>query len=162
MKTDLQIMINDCNTELADIDNRISSMSPLDKGKVYLTQYALIRACGTIEYVYRSIVADFFSQFNIPQIETYLDKNIRSGSMSADYDNIRKLLKTFDPQWDSSFNNSVQLHYDGQRMISSIKSLVNNRHLFAHGRPPTATFNDIKQYYSDAVTLIQLLDQAVR
>ena len=162
MNTNLQTLINDCNAELADIDSRISSMPPLDKGKIYFAQYALIRACGTIEFVYRSIVADYFSQFNIPQIETYLDKDIRSGSMSANYDNIRKLLKKFDSQWDTSFNNSVQSHPYGQRIKSSIKSLVNNRHLFAHGRPPTATFNDIKQYYSDAVILIQLLDQAVR
>ena len=29
---------------------------------MYLTQYALIRSCGTVEYVYRAIIADFFEE----------------------------------------------------------------------------------------------------
>lgn len=161
MKTELQALMNDCDAELVDIDSRITTMQALDTGKKYLTQYALIRTCGTIEYVYRSIVADFFSQYGISQIDQYLDQHIRSGSMSATYDNMKKLLKAFDDGWERTFKSNVDAHPECMRIKSSISSLVNNRHLFAHGKAPTATFSDIKQYYSDAKTLVQLFDQAV-
>ena len=161
MKQDLQALMNDCSAEIADIDARISAMPPLDKGKTYYTQYALIRACGTIEYVYRSIVADFFTQYNISQIDKYLDQQVRSGSMSATYQKMKELLKAFDDNWETTFKNSVSTHPDFTRITTSVASLVNNRHQFAHGKPTTATFSDIKQYYSDATILIQLFDQAV-
>lgn len=161
MKSELQDMINDCTAELADINHRISRMPPLDKGKTYYTQYALIKACGTLEYVYRSIVADYFSQFGIPQIETYLEKDIRNGSMSATYDNMKKLLKRFDESWSDLFTAKVQAHENGQRLISSAKSIVNNRHQFAHGKTPTATFSDIQQYYSDALILVGIVDETI-
>lgn len=161
MKAELQTLMNDCSAELADIDNRISNMQSLDKGKTYYTQYALIRTCGTIEFVYRSIVADYFTQYSIPQIDQYLDQHIRTGQLSATYENMKRLLNSFDENWKNAFTNSVSSHPDSNRILSSINSLVNNRNLFAHGKNPTATFNDIKQYYSDATILISLFDQAV-
>lgn len=161
MKTELQALMNDCDAELVDIDNRITKMHALDRGKIYLTQYALIRTCGTIEYVYRSIVADFFTQFGISQIDQYIDQHVRSGSMSATYDNMKSLLKSFDDGWERTFKSNVDAHPEGLRIKASIRSLVNNRHQFAHGKAPTATFSDIKQYYSDAKILIQIFDQTV-
>ena len=161
MKQELQDMISACSTELADIGNKMANLAPLDKTKSYLTQYALIRACGTIEFVYRSIVADFFDQFGVDQIETYIDKTVRRGSMSCTYDNMRSLLGKFDDSWSNNFKRLVNQHPDGQRMMSSVNSLVTNRHLFAHGRPPTATFSDICQYYQDGLSLIGLFDSVV-
>ena len=161
MKQELQDMIIACSAELADIGNKMGTLPALDKTKSYLTQYALIRACGTIEFVFRSIVADFFDQFGVDQIDTYIDKTVRRGSMSCTYDNMRSLLGKFDDSWCNNFKQVVNQHADGQRMISSVNSLVTNRHLFAHGRPPTATFTDICQYYQDGLTLIGLFDSVV-
>ena len=161
MKQELQDMITACSSELTDIGNKMGNLAPLDKTKSYLTQYALIRACGTIEFVYRSIVADFFDQFGVDQIETYIDKTVRRGSMSCTYDKMCSLLGKFDDSWCNNFKQLVNQHLDGQRMMSSVNSLVNNRHLFAHGRPPTATFTDICQYYQDGLTLIGLFDSVV-
>lgn len=137
-------------------------MPPLDKAKLYLTNYALIKACGTIEFVYRSIVADFFDQSSLSQIHTYIDKTIRSGSMSATYDNMSKLLGKFDDNWKKSFVNLVKQRTDKQKIIDSSNSLVNNRHLFAHGKAPTASFNDIFQYYQDTLELIKMLNKVVK
>ena len=119
--------------------------------------------CGTVEFVYRSIVADHFSQLGNPRLDTYLDSTIRQGSNSAKYDNMKSLLKKFDPQWSSTFSNLVTVQTtDGQRLISASNSLVANRHQFAHGRQPSATFLDIKQYYLDVVSLIGLFDSVVQ
>lgn len=162
MKTDLQDLIDECTIELNDIEGRLDNLPALDKERLYLTQYALIKSCGTVEFVYRSIVADYFDKSSLVQIHTYIDNTVRSGSMSATYDNMNKLLKKFDSNWANTFKNSVQSHPNAQRLISSSNSLVNNRHLFAHGKPPTATFLDIKNYYFDVLQLVNILDSIVQ
>lgn len=62
MKQELQEMLADCTKELDDIEKRINALPSFDKGRQYFTNYALMKACGTVEFVYRSIVADHFSQ----------------------------------------------------------------------------------------------------
>lgn len=88
MKQELQDLLSECTDELNDIESRINDLPALDKARCYLTNYALIRACGTVEFVYRSIVADHFSQLGNPRLDTYLDSTIRQGSNSAKYDTL--------------------------------------------------------------------------
>ena len=161
MKKELEELLTDCEEELNDIKLRIDRTSPLDKMRVYLTQYALIRASGTAEFVYRSIVADYFSRFMDSKIDTYIEKTVREGSMSAKYDMMSNLLGRFDGKWQKDFQNKSKSRRDFERLKLSSNSLVENRHLFAHGKRPTATFNDIYGYYQDVVVLIKLMDEVV-
>ncbi|MCU6763164.1 HEPN domain-containing protein [Brotonthovivens ammoniilytica] len=162
MKVELKDLINECTTELTDISAKINTLPPLDKLRAYLTKYALIKSCGTIEFVYRSLVADFFDQSDLTQVPTYIEKTVRNGSMSATYDNMSGLLGKFDDNWKRDFKNAVAQHPNSKRIRSSANSLVNNRHQFAHGKTPTATFKDIQQYYTDALELIVIMDSVVR
>ena len=56
---------------------------------------------------------------------------------------------------------AIDAHPDKERLRDSLKSLVNNRHAFAHGKVSTATFQDIKNYYNDALTVINIFDSIV-
>ena len=161
MKTELQNMLKDCENELNDIDARIQKLPPMDKGRSYLTNYALIKASGTLEYVYRSIIADYFIPLKDMRINNYLDKSIRSSPNSASYDNMSKLLKQFDKTWADNFRDTIQKRADSNKIISSSNSLVINRHSFAHGKAITASFLDIRGYYTDVVEMIKILDQVV-
>lgn len=69
MKSELQDLIDECTAEINDIETRIAAMPPLDKAVRYLTHYALIKASGTAEFVYRSIVADYFSALSDSRID---------------------------------------------------------------------------------------------
>lgn len=161
MKSELQGLIDECTAEINDIEARIAAMPPLDKAVRYLTHYALIKASGTAEFVYRSIVADHFSRLSDSRIDTYLDAEIRRGPMSAKYEMMLKLLGKFDEQWKSNFQRAVQARPDKDKLITASNSLVTNRHSFAHGKAPTATFHDIKNYYFDVLELIKIFDSAV-
>ena len=57
---------------------------------------------------------------------------------------MQALLGKFDDQWKKNFQNAVKARPDKERLISASNSLVNNRHSFAHGKVPTANFNEIK------------------
>lgn len=161
MKQELQEMLDECTAELDDIEVRINVLPSLDKGRQYFTNYALIKACGTVEFVYRSIVADHFSKLTNSRIDTYLDTTIRRGSMSAKYEMMQKLLGKFYEQWKKDFQNAVKTRTDKEKLIRASNSLVENRHSFAHGKSPTATFLEIKQYYTDVVELIHIFDSIV-
>lgn len=168
MKQEFQQMIDDCNNELADIQNKISALSPMDKEMKYLTDYALIRACGTAEVVYRSIIADYFKKYSSNQIDKYIESTIRDSSHSASYENMCKLLGKFDDLWCSNFKTNVAQHKDSskkndkQKLILSASSLINNRHNFAHGKSTSASFAQIKEYFNDVLELIKILDFVVR
>ncbi len=161
MKTELQKMIDGCTSELNEIKRIIHELKPLDKTKAYLTMYALMKASGTIEFVYRSIVADYFEAFNIHQIDYHLEKFVRKGHSSAKYNEMLKLLENFDENWHRCFKQNVNNRRDSNRLIQSSESLVSNRHLFAHGRQPTATFEEIYNYYLDCLELVKEFDSAV-
>lgn len=160
MKDALRQVLDDCTSELDDIRSRMQNLR-LDKARDYFTKYALIKASGTIEFVFRSIVADYFESLNSSQINYYLENTVRKGSLSASYDNMANLLKKFDNNWSRCFKQNVQRRDDYQRLRDSSKSLVDNRHLFAHGRQPTATFEDIYGYYLDCLRLVEEFDSVV-
>ena len=50
---------------------------------------------------------------------------------------------------------------DKEKLILSAKSLVNNRHAFAHGKSISASFAQIREYFNDLVELIKILDTVV-
>lgn len=162
MKRELQDLINDCSAEIADIEVKLQALQPFDKEVRYLTNYALIKASGTVEVVYRSIVADHFSQLSNSRIDTFLDAAVRNGQMSAKYEQMCNLLQKFDVGWRDSFKAAVLANPDGQRLMAASNSLVTNRHAFAHGKNPTASFQDIKRYYQDVLQLIAIFDSVVR
>lgn len=157
----MQEQLQQCKAELDNIDSIIRS-SPLDKNVPYLTMYALIKSCGTIEYVFKSIVADYFSISTIPQIHTYIDNTVREGYSSPKYDNICRLIRKFDDKWTKAFKQNIEDHPNKNKIIDSINSLVNNRHQFAHGKNPTVSFKEIQNYYSDSVEVLNILDAVVK
>lgn len=161
MKESLQDMLDDCDRELEDIGKRIEKTDAYDKIRNYLTNYALIKASGTLEFIYRSIVADYFLKLSDARIENYLDATIRQGSLSVIYDNMCRLLRRFDDKWEKTFKTNVNLEEDGKSLIDSSNSLVKNRHNFAHGKNPTATYLDIMEYYKNVKKLVGIFDDVV-
>ena len=123
MKQELENGLKECTEELNDIEKRLKKLSAFDKERNYLTKYALIKACGTAEYTYRSIVVDYFSQLD-SRIDTYLKKKVRNSSGSAEYKNMKGLLGQFDAQWRKNFKDAVDARPNGQRLIDASNSLV--------------------------------------
>lgn len=126
----------------------------------FLTLYSLIKASGVIEYSIKTIFADFHAGAS-PQIVHYIDVNVRDSSKNPSLDNIYNMLKQFDGNWLRSFKTSLNSRPDATRLKDSLKSLCENRNNFAHGKPTTASFNDILQYFEDSVKIVEILDQVI-
>ena len=161
MQNTLRKALKNCSQELNEIE-KIIRKNGLDSQVKYLTMYALIKACGTIEFVFKSIIADFFKKSSIIQIHIYLEKTVREAATSPKYNNVANLLKKFDDKWSSDFKDAMKNHPHYNRIISSMNSLVENRHQFAHGKLPTVTFRDIKNYFNDSKEFLEILDKVVK
>lgn len=155
----VESMLVGCEHELDGIEGLIRSSgggtSPVTR---YLTNYSIVRACGTVEQSFKALVADRVTDGHSVQIRSYIDQRIRYSSMNPSFDNICNLLKAFDSNWHTEFKTKVP----DSRLRVSLKSLNELRNTFAHGGHPSASFNDVKRYYEDAVIVLKAIEDVIR
>ncbi len=158
---DVQQFLTDCDTELGHIETLINTLGGTNLIVPYLNKYSVIRACGTIEISFKTVIADYCSKRSKPQVKTFLNKKVRENSANPTYDKIIQILNDFDNNWVNNFKTQLQALPNYQIIQSSIQSLVDARNDFAHGGNPTVTFTDIKSYFSEAKVLIATLDSII-
>jgi len=127
----------------------------------YINKYCIIRACGSIEIAFKTIIADFINRRSKIQIKNYINKYVRENSSNPSYDNICKLLKSFDSSWNTNFKSEVNKHPDKSKIMTSIESLVDARNEFAHGGNPNIPVQSTIDYFYDGKTLIEILDTII-
>lgn len=152
--------IQECTNELTRIQFLIESVGGTSPLASFLTRYATIKSCGTIELCFKTIISDIHSGQS-PQIVNYVDSTIRNSSMNPSLDNICKVLKKFDLEWCNNFKERFRRLPDYPKVKDSLESLNEARNTFAHGKHITASFNDIKSYFHDSIKVIELLDNIV-
>lgn len=155
-----QDSIDKCLNELNRIYHVVEGLGGTSPIVPFLTNYAIVRACGTIEFSFKTIISDSISGHST-QISNYIDHTIRNSSMNPSRDNISKTLKKFDEAWNTEFKDRLNSHPDSARIKSSIDSLNSSRNSFAHGDPLTSSFDDIRNYFNDSVIVIGILDEIV-
>ncbi|MBE7686505.1 hypothetical protein F7647_10635 [Tenacibaculum piscium] len=155
-QNNIDICLGELNKIESMIDNILGHTSPIVP---YLTKYSIVRACGTIEYCFKTIIADLHT--GSPQVMNYIDNTIRTSSMNPSIANICGTLKKFDPNWNTSFKDKIKAHSHSKRIKDSIDSLNNARNSFAHGGTPSSSFENIKDYFNDTIEIIEILDTVV-
>lgn len=153
--------INACLTELERIKMLIEGMGPTSNPVPFLTKYAIIKSCGTVEFCFKTILSDIHIGQS-PQIVNYVNNTFRQSSINPSKENICKSLTKFDETWNENFKNQLNNHPHKIRVEDSLKSLNNARNDFAHGGHPTATFDNIVGYFKDSIEIIKILDDVVR
>jgi len=155
-------LLDDCSAELARVKTLIESLGIASNIAPYLTKYSIIRACGTIEQAFKSIIADFCSRRSKKQVKRFIEQRVRDSSMNPTYSNICKLLGNFDEDWVRNFKSGVDQSPNKSAKMDSLQSLVDARNNFAHGGNPSATIGNVLTYYSDGRKIIEQLDASVR
>ncbi len=159
---DVQRMLDGCASELSHIESIIASMGSTASFVPYLNKYSVIKACGTIEAAFKTIIADYCSKRSKPQVKTYINSKVRENSANPSFEKICQIVGEFDKQWVSDFKSELQLLSNHHQIKSSIKSLVDARNDFAHGGNPTVSFRDIYDYYNHSKHLILTLDRIIK
>lgn len=153
--------IDDCLRELSGIESLINGIGHMSKPVPYLTKYALIKSCGTIEFCFKTIIADIHINQS-SQIQNYIDKTLRESSMNPNQHNICSTLNRFDTNWNSDFKLKLKEHPKSKQIRDSLESLNKARNTFAHGGNVNQSFDNIRDYFNDSVEIIKLLDEIVK
>ncbi|WP_459782483.1 hypothetical protein, partial [Photobacterium sp. R1] len=88
--------IDSCLDEFRKIKSIIDGFGSMSHPVPYLTRYSIIRACGTIEFGFKTIIADLSSEGQTYQVMNFIDKKFRNSSMNPSYTNIVSSLAGFD------------------------------------------------------------------
>lgn len=159
MNVDLQL--KQCRTELDDVYKTISGAGLMSPSAPYLTKYAVIRACGTIEVSFKSLVADFCSKTSNAQIKRFIHLKIRKGSANPSQKNIMDTLNLFDETWKTRFKSNLKADPDKQKLLASLQSLVDARNEFAHGGNPTLSITDVVRHFDHARRIVEHVDTVI-
>jgi hypothetical protein len=150
-----------CEDELVsigNIKNMVGATSPI---MLFLTRYAIIKACGAIELSYKTIIADFCEQEQSQQIKNLLSVKVRNAANNPTLDNMYRSLSDFDESWKELFKQQLQVMQDKDRCCVSLSSLNDLRNDFAHGGSPAPSFEDVERYFKDSIKIIEILDGVV-
>ena len=156
-----EISLINCNEELEAI-SAIRKIVGLDSPiMLYLTRYAIIKSCGTVEFSYKNLIADFCEDSQSQQTKNFITNKVRNSSNNPSIENIYRLLADFDSTWLAKFKSEINSLSEKDKILTSLKSLNDARNDFAHGGNPSASFEDIRKYFEDARQLIILLDEII-
>ncbi|MBS0633626.1 MAG: hypothetical protein JSS11_17085 [Verrucomicrobia bacterium] len=158
---EVQNLLDGCATELTQVKALIDGLGMGSNINPYLTKYALIRACGTIEQAFKTIVADFCSKRCKKQVKRFLELRVRDSSMNPSYQNMVKLLKDFDQCWADNFKASIDASADKAAWMLSLQSLVDARNDFSHGGNPSTTIGDVLIYFAHSRAMVEIMDATV-
>lgn len=142
----------DCEVELNSIQQWIDS-NRLDSNVRFLTSYSVIKACGTVEYVFKQIIYDYLSSGANEEAKTYLNKSIIEASFNPSTGQMYRILEKINSAWKVEFENLIK----GSLQMGQLNSLVKLRNNFAHGSVITASINDVKSYYSAGIWILEKL-----
>ncbi|MBO2690125.1 HEPN domain-containing protein [Shewanella algae] len=159
--TDVEQQLNSCQLELTNIQGIITGLGVTSNIVPYLTKYSVIRACGSIESAFKTVIADYCEYRSKRQVKRFISKRIREGSANPSFDMICRFLGEFDEDWKTNFKNQLNLEPNKQNMKDSLQSLVDARNDFAHGGNPSASINDVISYYGNSRKIIEIMDQVI-
>ncbi len=95
-------LIDNCKDELKRIFHLIEGHGRTSNIVPFLTNYAIVKSCGTVENCFKTIIADIHSDQS-PQVVNYVDNTIRNSSMNPSMNNICNTLNKFDKTWNTLF-----------------------------------------------------------
>lgn len=153
--------LTQCRAELDHVKNSIATVGVLSPVTPYLTKYAVIRACGTIEVSFKALVADFCSKRSKAQVKRFIHMKVRKGSANPSQENIMNTLNLFDEAWKKNFKSNLKSDPDRQKLLASLQSLVDARNEFAHGGSPTLSIADVLQHFDHARRIVEHVDTVI-
>ena len=158
---DVDLHLTQCRMELDHVQTAISTLGVMSPVTPYLTNYAVIRACGAVEVSFKSLIADFCTKRSKKQVKRFIHMKVKRGSANPSHKNITAILNQFDEEWEKNFKKNLKLDPNKQSLLDSLQSLVDARNEFAHGGSPTITIADVIQHFDHARRVVEHVDSII-
>lgn len=157
---DAKQTLDRCLLELESIQTLLEALGVAALPAPYLKKYSVIRASGSIESSFKTIIADKVDDGSHHQMKNFIRRKIRNSSSNPHFENILMMLSEFDIRWRKRFIEKVSLA-DRPRLVDALKKLVEARNSFAHGGDPDLNIGDTISYFKCGIQVMELLDDVV-
>ena len=158
MKYEYKQKLDDVLSELEIIREWINKdRNKFDVKTKYLISYAVVKASGTIETVFKQIIFDFLV-FNARQeTSKYLEKMILDSSSNPKTGNMSNILQNISSEKRNIFDQKVK-ESDKKDKLNSLVQLRND---FAHGGNINISIDTITTYYDAGRSILDILDDTI-
>ena len=114
--------------------------------------YLCVLTSGFLETSVREIYGSYATKQAAPNVANFV-KNKLEDFQNPNMGKILELTRSFNQEWE------IRLRFATEGEIKdAVDSIVANRHNIAHGRSVGITYVRIKNYYDNAIKLIDLID----
>lgn len=145
--------IEDTKEELTNIKNWINNGNQFDSKTRYLVSYAVIKASGTVEVIFKQTIYDYLSINANEGAKAYLERMILDSSCNPNTGNMSNMLQSISSIWKNNFDQQVK--NSGQK--DKLNSLVQLRNDFAHGVSISVSIDTVINYFNSAVAILHIL-----
>lgn len=150
--------VDACKKDSQRIQHLISGIGSISPVAGYLTKFALIRVCGTLEICYKTLIADFYEAVS-PELQRYITIHVREASLNAKYENIKKVLKEFSEEKSNDYKRFINARADKEQILAAMSALNSARNEVAHGGNMSLSIADICNHFEKAVCVLEELDK---
>lgn len=150
--------LDDARQELESIREWINKdRNKFDIKTKYLVSYAVVKASGSIEVVFKKMVFDFLSQNVREETGQYLEKMILDSSCNPNTGNMSNMLQNISGLKRNIFDQQVK----ESEKKDKLNSLVQLRNDFAHGDNVNISINTVITYYDAGISILNILDNII-
>jgi len=119
--------------------------------RVQFVWYLCVRTCGFVEWSVQRILMRYVESSSSNQpIQDFIDT--RSRNITPNRDGILRLVGDFSSEWQNELRQLIQ-----NEKSASLTNMVRNRHQIAHGRDVDLTYLQLKGYFDDAQSIVQMV-----
>ena len=118
-------------------------------------KYLCILVCGFLENSVEACLVEYSKQHGDENLHNFISKQIRS-FQNPKMGKILELFGSFNKTWEDDLKKQL----DGQ-ISDAVNSIVSNRNLIAHGDSSQLSMSALKNYYSDAVKGVKIMEEIV-
>ena len=157
---EVNLSIEDCRQEMTRLKALIAMVGAMSPVSNFLTKYAAVRCCGTLEQGYKSIIADYYEQFS-DQLVSFISTHVRESSKNPSLANICTILNAFDEDKCKLFKEKLQQLESGSMVKQSLDSINKVRNNVAHGIDISMSFSEIVEHFERALKILECLDSVL-
>lgn len=118
-------------------------------------KYLCVLAAGLLENSIRDIYGEFIRNSSSPQVSKYAEGALRN-IYTPKASRFLEVTEAFSEKWGESLKNYLDSGQGERR--DAIDSIMNNRHLIAHGKNTSISVVRVKNYLEKAVEVIDFIE----
>ena len=153
-------LLDECKQELESIKALLIGLGECANPTTYIKKYAVMRASGSIETGFKTIIADRVDRDSHKQLKNFVARKIRNSSTNPTLGAIENLLSEFDQDWRAQFDEKIALS-DKPKLKDSLNNLVKARNSFAHGGTNLLSIDETILYFCSGCEVLRILDETV-